>query len=73
MGNHISKTNKDHFLLLKRRRKIKLFFEKGKVRRGLDMATGGTYMKLYSIKIYSKNAGPITNWDVVVKPFLKTS
>ena len=35
------------------------------------MVTGGTYMKLYSIKKYSKNLGPITSWDVVEKPFFK--
>ena len=72
MGNHISKTNKDHYFAFEEEAKNKTFFEKGRVRLGLDMVTSGTYMKLYSIKKYSKNAGPITNWDVVQKPFLKT-
>ena len=39
--------------------KSKTSFEKGRVRRGLDMVTGGTYMKLYSIKKYSKTFAPL--------------
>ena len=54
MGNHISKTNKDHFFGFEEGMKNKTSFEKGRVRRGLDMFTGGTYMKLYSMKKYSK-------------------
>ena len=34
--------------------KNKTSFEKGKLRRGLDMLTGGTYTRIYSIKWLSK-------------------
>ena len=38
--------------------KSKTSFEKGRVRRDLDMVTSGTYMKLYSVKRYSKTLPP---------------
>ena len=39
--------------------KNKTSLEKGRVRRGVDMVTGVTYMKLYSIKKYSKTLAPL--------------
>ena len=54
MGNCISKTFKGLFFAFEEGMKSKTSFENGRVRRGLDMVTGGTYMKLYSIKRYSK-------------------
>ena len=59
MGNYISKNNKDHFFAFEEGMKNITSFEKGRVRRGLDMVTGGTYMNLYSIKKYSKTLAPL--------------
>ena len=59
MVNCISRTSKDHFFANKEGMKNKTSFEKGKVRHGLDMVAGGTYMKLYSIKKYSKTLAPL--------------
>ena len=59
MGNCISKTFKGLFFAFEEGMKSKTSFEKGRVRRGLDMVTGGTYMKLYSIKKYSKTFAPL--------------
>ena len=59
MGNCISKINKDHFFAFEEEMKNKTSFEKGRLRRGLNMITGGTYMKLYSIKRYSKTLAPL--------------
>ena len=59
MENCISRISKDHFLAFEERMKNKALFEKGSVRRGHDMVTGGTYMKLYSIKKYSKTLAPL--------------
>ena len=59
MGNCISKINKDHFFAFEEEMKNKTSFEKGRLRRGLNMITGGTYMKLYSIKRYSKMLAPL--------------
>ena len=39
--------------------KNKTSLEKGSVRLGLDMVIGGTYIKLYSIKKYSKTLAPL--------------
>ena len=60
MGNCISKILKDHFFAFEEGMKNKTSFEKGRVRRGLDMVTitSRTYMKLYSIKKYSKTLAP---------------
>ena len=58
MGNCISKMNKDHFFAFEEMKNFALFF-KGNTRFGLDMLTGGTYMKLYSIKKYSKTFAPL--------------
>ena len=44
MGNCISRISKDHFLAFEERMKNKALSEKGSVRRGLDMVTGGTYI-----------------------------
>ena len=74
MGNCISKINKDFFLGLEEFMKNKIYFEKGKARPGLDRLARGTYMRIHSIKgLSKKNAGPVTNWRVVERPFLKTS
>ena len=54
MGNCISKINKDRFLDLEEYFKNIPSFEKGRVRPGLDMLTGGTCMRLHSIEKYSK-------------------
>ena len=59
MGNCISKTLKDYFFAFEGEMKTKTFFEKRRVRRGFGMVTGGTYMKLYSIKKYSKILAPL--------------
>ena len=59
MGNFISKISKDHFTGFEEEAKNKTFFEKGRVRRGIDMVTGGTYMKLYYIKKYSNKLAPL--------------
>ena len=58
MGNCISKTFKGLFFAFEEGMKRKTSFEKGRVRRGLDMVTSGTYMKLYSVKRYSKTLPP---------------
>ena len=58
MGNCISKILKDHFFAFEKGMKNKTSFEKGRVRRGLDMVTSRTYIKLYSIKKYSKTLAP---------------
>ena len=50
MGNCISKISKDHFLTLEEFIKNKTSFEKGKARPGLNMLTGGTYMRIHSIR-----------------------
>ena len=52
--NCISRFSKDHFFAFEEEMKNKASFEKGRVRCGLDMVTGGTYMKLYSIKNIQK-------------------
>ena len=59
MGNDISRILKDHFLAFEEGMKNKTYFEKGRVRRGLDIVTGGTYMKLYFIKKHSKTLAPL--------------
>ena len=59
MGNCISKVFKNHFFAFEEGIKNKTSFGKGRVRRGLEMVTGGTYMKLYSIKKYSKTLAPL--------------
>ena len=58
MGNCISKILKDHFFAFEKGMKNKTSFEKGRVRRGLDMVTSRTYIKLYSTKKYSKTLAP---------------
>ena len=54
MGNCISKINKDHFFAFEEEMKNFVLFYKENTWFGLDMLTGGTYMRLYSIKKYSK-------------------
>ena len=54
MGSCISKISKDRLLALEEFMKNKTSFEKGKVRIGLDMLTGGTYTRIHSIKGLSK-------------------
>ena len=74
MGNCISKISKDHLLPLEEFMKNKTSFEKGGVRPGLDILTGGTYMRIHSIKgLSKKNVSSITNWVMVGRPFVKTS
>ena len=64
MGNCISKISKDRLLALEEFMKNKTSFEKGKARPGLEFLTGGTYMRIHSIKGLSKekNVCSITNW-----------
>ena len=50
--------------------KNKTSFEKGMVRRGLDMVTVGDIGAPFHKNVF-KSLGLITNWDVVEKPFLK--
>ena len=59
MGNCISKAGKDHFFALEEEMKNKTFFEKEMARHGLDTVTGGTKMKLYSIRKYSDMLAPL--------------
>ena len=54
MGHCISKINKDRLLDLEEFMKNKTSFEKGKVRPSLERLTGGTYMRIHSIKGISK-------------------
>ena len=54
MENFISKISKDRLLSLEEFMKNGTSTEKGKVRSGLDRLTGGTYMRIHSIKKYSK-------------------
>ena len=54
MGNCISKISKDHFFAYGEYFKNETSLEKGKIRRGLDMVTGGTYTRIHSIKGLSK-------------------
>ena len=54
MGNYISKITKDHFFAFEEEMKNKTFLEKRKIRRGLDIITGGTYTRIHSIKGLSK-------------------
>ena len=54
MGNCISKISKDNFFAYKEYFKNETSLEKGKIRRGLDMVTGGTYTRTHSIKGLSK-------------------
>ena len=58
MGNCISKINEDRFLGLEEFMKNNTIFEKGKIRPGLDRLVGGTYMRIYPIKKYSKKLAP---------------
>ena len=62
MGNFISKISKDHFTVFEEEAKNKTFFQKGRVRSGIDMVTGGTYIKLYYIKKYSNTLAPLQTW-----------
>ena len=39
--------------------KNKTSFEKGKIRRGLDIITGGGYTRIHSMSKYSKTLDPI--------------
>ena len=50
MGNCISKINKGHFFAIEEFMKNDNLFSNGIVRFGLDMLTGGTYMRSHSIK-----------------------
>ena len=50
MGNCISKIKKDHFFAIEALMKNEILFSNGIIRFGLDMLTGGTYMRLHSIK-----------------------
>ena len=59
MGNCISKISKDHLLTFEKEIKNFALFFKGNTRLGLDVVTGGTFMKLYSIKKYSKALAPL--------------
>ena len=59
MGNCISRISEDHFFAFEEDMKNKTSLKKGRVRRGLDVVTGGTYMKLYSVKKYSKMIAPL--------------
>ena len=51
MGNCISKISKDCLLDFEEFMKNKTSFEKGKVRLGFDMLTGGTNTRIHSIKV----------------------
>ena len=72
MGNCISKISKDHPFALEEFMKNKTSFEKGRVKAGLDRFSRGKYARIHSIKGHSKKriVCPITNWDLVEKPFL---
>ena len=59
MGNCISRISEDDFFAFEEEMKNKTSLKKGRVRRGLDVVTGGTYMKLYSVKKYSKTIAPL--------------
>ena len=59
MGNCLSKNNKYIFLNLEEYFKNKTSLEKEKIRRGLDIITGGGYTRIYSMSKYSKTLGPI--------------
>ena len=50
MGSCISKINKDRFFAVEELMKNDILFSGGIIRFGLDMLTGGTYMRLHSIK-----------------------
>ena len=50
MGNCISKISKDRFFAIEELMKNDILFSNGRVRFDLDMLTGGTYMRLHSIK-----------------------
>ena len=54
MGNSISKISKDRLFVLEEFMKNKTSFEKDMVRHGLDRLTGGTYMRIHSIKRFSR-------------------
>ena len=58
MENCISKINKDHFFAFEEEMKNTILFFKGKTRFSLDILTGGTHMRPYSIKKYSKTLAP---------------
>ena len=75
MANNISRILKDHFLTSEEGMKNKTYFEKGRVRRGTDMVTGGTYMKLYSKKKekYSRALAPLQTGMGWKKHFLNES
>ena len=59
MGNCISKISKDLFLNIEEYFKNKTFLEKGKIRRGLDIITGGDTQEsiLYSEPLAPLQAG----------------
>ena len=59
MGNCISKISKDRFLDLEEYLKNMTSFEKGRVRPGLDIITGGGYKRIHSIEKYSKTLDPL--------------
>ena len=50
MGNCISKINKDRFFAVEELMKNDILFSNRISRFGLDTLTGGTYMRLHSIK-----------------------
>ena len=70
MGNCISKIKKDHFFAIEALMKNEILFSNGIIRFGLDMLTGGTYMRLHSIKKIPEknNICYITNWGIVERP-----
>ena len=70
MGNCISKINKDRLLDLEEFMKNKTSFEKGKARPGIDRLTGGTYMRIHSIKGLSRKTLTPLQTGVVEKPYL---
>ena len=74
MGNCVSKTSKDRLLALEEFMKNKTSFEKGRARPGLERLTGETYEDPFCKRGSKKrNVCSIKNWDVVEKPFFKTS
>ena len=59
MGNCLSKINKGLCLNLEEYSKNKTSLEKGKIRRDLDIITGGGYTRIHSMSKYSKTLDPI--------------
>ena len=71
MGNCISKINKVHFFAFVEEMKNDILFFKGKTSGIIEMCTRGKkiYRNSFHKEVF-KHVCPITNWDVVQRPFL---